>query len=130
VRHEFAGVRGWLVSKLFANGKAIRGSPGCALDQRLAVGAAPVFVKTQADAFSCPEFDSFLVEHRVHELFLTGLDGEYCVAQTAKAALSRGYQVNIVTDCLLVEAAKRTDALLEQFRQQGIRLLTAAACFG
>jgi len=128
VRHEFGGILGRAFSIIFSHGTALPGTPGAALDGRLAVGSQPVFTKPSADAFSCAAFEQFLIEHRVNELFLAGLDAEYCVRSTARGALARGYKVNIVSDGILLLAERRRDRLLRQFQREGIRLEASHGC--
>jgi nicotinamidase-related amidase len=113
-------------SRTFSHGTALPGTPGAALDRRLAVGSHPVFTKPTADAFSSSAFETFLIEHRVNELFLAGLDAEYCVRTTAKGGLARGYAVNIIADGILLLAEKHRDALLAKFRRDGARIVTSA----
>ena len=125
MRHEFGGILGRAFSKIFSHGTAL---PGAALDGRLAVGSQPVFTKPTADAFSCAAFEQFLIEHRINELFLAGLDAEYCVRSTARGALARGYKVNIVSDGILLLAEKRRDAMLRQFHREGVQLVAGDGC--
>ena len=98
VRHEFGGFLGRVFSKVFSHGTALPGTPGAALDRRLAVGPQPVFTKPTVGAFSCAAFEAWLMEHRVNELFLAGLDAEYCVRSAARGALARGYRGNVISD--------------------------------
>lgn len=129
VRHEFGGFLGRAFSKIFSHGTALPGTPGAALDRRLAVGSQPVFTKPTAGAFSSPAFEAFLIEHRVNELFLAGLDAEYCVHATARGGLARGYAVNIISDGILLQAEQRRDALLRKIEREGIRLVASNRCF-
>ena len=129
VRHEFGGLMGRVFSKTFSHGTALPDTPGAALDRRLAVGSHPVFTKPTADAFSSFGLEAFLIEHRVNELFLAGLDAEYCVRSTAKGGLARGYQVNIISDGILLLAEKHRDALLRRFQRDGTRLVSSVSCF-
>jgi nicotinamidase/pyrazinamidase len=128
VRHEFGGFLGRAFSKIFSHGTALPGTPGAALDCRLSVGSQPVFTKPTADAFSCAAFETFLIGRRVNELFLAGLDAEYCVRSTARGALARGYKVNVISDGILLLADKRRDALLRQFQRDGARLVASHDC--
>jgi nicotinamidase-related amidase len=129
VRQEFGGLMGRVFSKTFSHGTALPDTPSAALDRRLAVGSHPVFTKSTADAFSSSAFEMFLIEHRVNELFLAGLDAEYCVRSTAKAGLARGYKGNIISDGILLLAEKHRDALWRQFQRDGTRLVSSTSCF-
>ena len=129
VRQEFDGLRGRAFSKIFSHGTALPGTPGAALDHRLAVASQPVFAKPMADAFSCSDFEAFLIGQQVNELFLAGLDAEYCVRSTARGALARGYKVNIISDGILLLAEKHRESLLRQLLRDGCRFVTSTRCF-
>lgn len=123
IRQEFDGVWGRLFSKVFAGGTAIKGNPGTELDKRLAILSNHILPKPKGDAFSNPKLDELLIEHRVDEVYLVGLDAEFCVHATAQGALNRGYTVTIITDGIALQAKKKWTTLLEQYQQEGIRLM-------
>ncbi|MGB3340462.1 MAG: isochorismatase family cysteine hydrolase [bacterium] len=125
LRQEFAGFFGKMFSRLFCRGKGIKGNPGTEFDGRLFIASDHIFPKPKGDAFSDPKFEAFLIEHRINELYLTGLDAEYCVYHTAKGALSRGYNVNIITDAILLFDEKKWEDILDKYRKNGIVLQTS-----
>lgn len=122
IRQEFEGLPG-IISKLFLGGVAIKGTPGSQVDKRIAVRSDYNLYKPRGDSFSNPELDALLVKNRINELFLTGLDAEQCVHNTAQGALNRGYRVTIITDAILLSAKKKWDSLLEDYTKEGIVLL-------
>lgn len=126
VRQEFDGFWGRLISRVFAHETALKGSPGAGLDRRVLVLSSNDFSKPKGDAFSNPALGAFLVQQQVDELYLAGLDAQYCVHNTAKGALNRGYRVHILTDAIALMAEKRWDALLTDYRSEGIRLTSSA----
>lgn len=125
IRQEFAGFAGKLVSKMLLNGRSIEGNPGAEIDHRINIVSENIFPKPMASAFSNPKFEAFLDAHRITELYLTGLDAEFCVHATGKSAVKRGYQVSIIKDAVAMRAEKKWEALLKKYERDGIKLLSS-----
>ena len=133
IRQEFSGLGGAMLSGMISTmlsgkiskGTAIKGNPGTEIDKRIAIMSDYVFPKPRGDAFSNPEIEALLIEHQVNELYLVGLDAEYCVHVTAKGALNRGYTVNIITDAVALRDEEKREELLQQYREEGIILLSS-----
>ena len=100
----------------FSGDIAVAGSPGAAFDGRLAAVPARIFSKYRADAFHTKEFERYLAERGIGTLYLTGIALEFCVGETAKGALSRGYGVTLIEDAVIPAFAssrkKKLDALV------------------
>lgn len=124
IRQQFEGIIG-VFAKAYGNDALIKGSPGEQVDRRIAIRSDYNLSKPRGDAFSNPELSALLVRNRVNELYLTGLDAEHCVHNTAKGALNRGYRVNIVTDAILLSAKEKWNSLMEEYKKEGIVLLTS-----
>jgi len=94
------------------------------IDRRIKVINSNDFEKNRTDAFSNHQFEQLLIDQRVNELYLVGVDAAYCVYYTALGGLQRGYTVNVVSDAV----ASRSDmaVVLERYRRKGIRVLTSA----
>lgn len=86
------------IYRAISKGRSIKGHPGTAFDARLHVVNKNYFSKQMSDSFSNPELESFLINNNVNEIFITGLDAEKCVYNTAKGALNRGCKVTIISD--------------------------------
>jgi nicotinamidase/pyrazinamidase len=125
LRQEFSGLFGEIFSKIFCKGKGIKGNPGTGFDDRLLIVSDHVFTKPKGDAFSNPVFEAFLIEHQIDELYLSGLDAEFCVYHTAKGAVNRGYRVNILTDAILLLNEKKWDRVMEKYEKYGIILMSS-----
>lgn len=125
VQQEFDGNLGRMISKIFAGGTAIKGNPGTEIDERILNLSNHIFSKTKGDAFSNPKLDEFLIKHQVNEVYIVGLDAEFCVHATATGALNRGYHVNIITDGIALRVEKKWEKLLNQYLQEGIRLMSS-----
>lgn len=56
--------------------------------------------KETPSAFFNTGLDSYLKEHKIEELYILGLNSEYCVSFTSIAAFDRGYKTFIVEDLI------------------------------
>ena len=76
-----------------------KGNPGWELHESLDARGDDVFIEKEAsDSFYETDLDSTLRENKVDHVFVTGLQTEFCVDATCRAALSRGYRVTLVSD--------------------------------
>jgi nicotinamidase-related amidase len=127
IKQEFAGFWGTIFSRVFAKGTAIKGNPGAEIDKRISLSSDHIFSKPKGDAFANPELGSFLIKNQVNDLYLVGLDAEYCVYATAQGALNRGYTVNIITDSVLwdghiLQTDEKRDKIIKKYKESGIIL--------
>lgn len=124
VKQEFGGRFGTLISNIFAHGTAQKGKPGAELDRRLEIVSDLLFSKPRANAYSNPDFGACLKKCGASDLYLAGVDAEYCVWSTARAAKRRGFNVHLVIDALLLKNKARWKRLLEKYRKEGFRLVS------
>jgi len=76
-----------------------RGLPGWELHPVLQpAGAEPILDKTTSDTFASTSLDDELKARGITHLVIAGLQSEYCIKQTTLGALTRGYQVTLVSD--------------------------------
>jgi nicotinamidase-related amidase len=75
------------------------------LVQGLRIVNDKTFVKNRVSCFTNPELTRFLRENHVTELETVGVDGNYCVAASARAGVKKGFSVLFNQQC--VEAAKK-----------------------
>ncbi len=124
IRQEFDGFVGTMISKIFSKGTAMKGNAGTEIDRRISIVSDHIFPKPKGDAFSNPGFERFLTDCRINELYLSGLDAEFCVFHTARGALNRGYKVNILTDCIALRRIQKWDDLMMKYKRNCIALTT------
>ncbi|HRY30497.1 MAG TPA: cysteine hydrolase [Elusimicrobiota bacterium] len=127
IRQEYEGLWARTIAKTLFGGRGLPGRPGTQIDKRVAVVSDAIFPKRIGDAFSNPSLSDFLVKNQVDELILTGLDAQHCVHATARGALNRGYKVTAVTDALALMAENKWDALMKDYREEGILLTSSGA---
>tara|TARA_E500000318_G_scaffold100750_1_gene103667 strand:- start:170 stop:874 length:705 start_codon:yes stop_codon:yes gene_type:complete len=94
IRQTFTG---WYINflvKLLNEGRGSPKSKGLDIDARIDGDIDHDIVKSRADAFHEPELSRVLDRQHVGKLIIVGLDGDFCVNATMKAALDRGYDVS------------------------------------
>ncbi len=115
------------LGRMLSGGRALRGHPGARTDARVRqIAGAPDFPKERSDGFSNPALDEWLRAHQVDELYLVGLDAEYCVNRTARGALNRGYKVHVIRDAVTTRSSTPLSVLLEKIKANGADLPSLA----
>lgn len=75
------------------------GNPGWAIHPSLETRESDLFVqKSASDAFYETTLDTLLHKQGINHLVVTGLQSEYCVDTTCRSALSKNYDVTLVSD--------------------------------
>ena len=93
------GVPVVLIQHEEADGPLQWGTLGWQLDTRLAVCESDLRVrKTATDSFYKTELQDLLASRGVDRLVVCGLQSEFCVDSTVRAALARAYPVVLVSD--------------------------------
>lgn len=93
-RARAAGAPVFLIQHEEDDGPLQHGTEGWQLDERLVVEPGDVRVrKTATDSFHRTELQSLLQSHAVDKLVVCGLQSEFCVDSTVRAALALGYQI-------------------------------------
>jgi nicotinamidase-related amidase len=120
---EVAYIRQVFSSNLFVRLHGGRRAGKVMIDRRIKVVNSNDFEKNRTDAFSNRRFEQLLIDNRVDELYLTGVDAAYCVYYTALGALNRGYRVVVVTDA--VATRQNLSEVLDRYRRKGIGVITS-----
>ncbi|MBN2041394.1 MAG: cysteine hydrolase [Spirochaetes bacterium] len=107
--------------------RTIDGLPGTEMDSRISVINNNDFTKKIGDSFSNPELNTFLIRNHVNKLYLAGLDAAYCVRFTAMGGINRGYSVYVLKDAVMTQ--KNLDDILEQYKKDGIGVITSTEFF-
>ena len=131
IKQEFDGLWGKTLSRAVFCGSDIKGQSGTKVDKRIAMLSNYKFSKPQGDSFANPMLNEFLTGHRVNELYLAGLDPEFCIYATARGALNRGYKVNVITDAILswrdatcIWPKNNKEGIFEKYRKEGIKIIS------
>ncbi len=135
-RASKAGVRVVYIRHMFDNnfitrilpGRDLEGEPGAQMDARINMINQNDFTKTISDSFSNPRLDEFMIANQVNDLYLVGLDAAYCVYNTAKGALNRGYKITIVKDAIMTK--KNMSDVLKRYEKEGIAFTSSKEIVG
>ena len=121
---EVVYIRQVFSSNLFVRLHGGRRQGTVIVDRRLKLVSDNDFAKNRTDAFSSRQFEQFLIDKQVNELFLVGVDAAYCVYYTALGARNRGYTVTVVQDAVL--SRNRMEKVLARFKRKGIAVFPSS----
>jgi len=124
IRQIFSTFLGKLLSRILLKGITIKDEPGCELDERLETEGAITIDKQQQNAFSGTDLNSILQSRGVNEIYICGLDGAYCVAETAKGGLRNNFDVTLLDDAIITNKASRWRKRKQTLASQGVKLET------
>ncbi len=110
---------------IFRNGAAVAGTPGTALDERIAVVGDERFAKHTGNAFSNAALGERLAALAVDHVLIGGVYADACVLATAKGARARGLTVTVVTDAIATASRRRLARAITQYTRAGIGLTTS-----
>ena len=98
-RARAAGVPVFFVQHCEANSPFAPGNAGWQINSRVAPDAGePVIEKWACSSFYKTDLDQRLRAAGIDTLVIAGLQSEFCVDSTVRAALARGYPVTLVSD--------------------------------
>lgn len=119
VRQEWSLPVTKVLARLTMQGQAIEGTDGIELAAPFQGLVHHEIIKRVQDGFETGALDALLEQLDVGRLRIVGLDGQYCVAKTAQGALSRGYQVELVTAGILSGNPDKARAALQATQANG-----------
>jgi len=122
IRQVFRHWPAIVAMKLLMGGIGTPGRKGLAFDRDLKTGEAPVFEKPIGDAFFNPALDAYFAEKKIGHLRLTGLDACQCVQFTAKGALNRAYDVEIIEPAIMTVTPEKWGAIKSGLEAGGARI--------
>lgn len=124
IRQVFSTFLGKLFSRILLKGITIKGEPGCELDERLKTEGTFTIDKQQQNAFSGTDLNSTLQNWGVKEIYICGLDGAYCVAETAKGGLHNNFGVTLLDGAIITNKASRWAKRKQALSSLGAKLET------
>ena len=127
IRQEWSEPATRLIAKLTMKGQAVAGTPGTEVAKPFNTMFTHEVVKRVQDGFETGELDALLESLNVGKVIIAGLDGEYCVARTAEAALNRGYDVELATNGIMTSRTDKLGAVIEKLTLLGARTVGDSA---
>ena len=89
----------------------------------------PVFSKTGFSAFAAEGLEEYLKEQEIHHLLIAGLETPVCVYQTVLDALSKDFEVTLLSDAVNARRADDAHWVLTSLRSEGVNVLPSETVF-
>ncbi|MDR2599542.1 MAG: cysteine hydrolase [Oscillospiraceae bacterium] len=105
------------------NFPVIEGTPGVEIDSRINIVSEYIFDKYSGSAFSNIEFEDFLIQNQINELYLVGVAADECVYDTALAGLKRGYIVNFYANAVGAKNDRNIDRAISRINEKGANIV-------
>jgi len=106
------------------NYAAVEGTPGVDIDPGIKIVSDNIFDKFAADSFTNTDFENFLVQNQVNEIFVCGVMADQCVYETALRAFDRGYIVNYFENAVGSISDRNISNAVKKLKKKGINIIT------
>lgn len=114
-----------LFNRFLFQGNLIKDTKSTQFDKRLQVVNNIEFTKSIQDSFQNKEFESFLIQNEIDELYLVGVDAKACIYSTALGAKNRNYKTFIVSDAIASINNENLTEILTKYEHDGLSIITA-----
>lgn len=111
------------IANFFRNKAAVEGTPGIEIDPRIKIVSDIFFDKNQPDAFSNSDFEKYLIQNKINELYICGVMADQCVYYTSMAALNRNYKVNYIINAVGSTNMNKIKKAAEKLNKKGINII-------
>lgn len=101
-------------------GFTISGSIGSKIDKRIKIASKNYFEKQFDNAFTNKNLLKFIMDKRINEVELVGVDGSGCVAKIAKGAIKAGLKVSILNDSIATITPEKFTKISIKLKQFGV----------
>ena len=108
---------------VFRNYAVIEGTLGVEIDPRINIASENVFNKYSPNAFSSLDFENFLINNQINELYLCGVMADECVYKTALGAFNKGYIVNYYGNAVGSSSVKKIEKAIKKLERKGINII-------
>jgi nicotinamidase-related amidase len=105
------------------NSSYAKGSPGAQFDKRIKTTSGLEVIKRAKDSFKNTNLDSILINNKVTELYIVGLDAAECINATIEASQNRNYTVNLIEEAILSKSTEMKDSMIVVFKDRGVNVL-------
>ncbi len=97
--------------------------PAPDFDSTLNIVSSNIFIKVEGDAFTSPEFISFLESKNIKEIVLVGLMADKCIYDTALGGKEKAYDITIVPEGIVGLTPKKKEKAIKKMQEKGIKIL-------
>lgn len=81
-----------------------------------------IFIKNRANCFTNPKLIRFLHKNSITELELVGIDGNYCIAASARAGKKNGFSVLLNQPCIEAARTDRFGRTIRNLQKLGVTI--------
>ena len=65
----------------------------------------------------------FMEMRKIEELYIVGLDGQFCVKETVKGAIKEKYRVNLINNAILFKNESKREEVFEKLKEIGANII-------
>lgn len=105
------------------NYAVVEGTSGIEIDPRIKIVSVFIFDKYASSSFTNLDFENFLIENQINELFLCGVMADECVYETALSALGRGYTVNYYANAVGSSSIRNIEKAIRKLNKRGVNII-------
>ena len=103
------------LNRLIMQNRFIKGTEGSKIDSRIKILSNNFYTKNIGDSLSNIGLESELKRLEISEIYIVGLDAKYCVFNTGKGAVKRGYTAYVLKDCVLTKNMNNLEKLWNNY---------------
>ncbi len=97
---------------------------GAELAPDLKVVSENIFTKYKTNALTSEAFVDFINENEISDFYLTGADASVCVKSTCYNLCKKGYDVNVLSDCICSYDKRKMDEMISYYKKKGSEVIT------
>jgi len=112
------------IKNKFNNYAVVEGTPGVEIDPRIIIVTENIFDKYAPSMFSNIDFENYLIQNQINELFVCGVMADECVYETALEAFNKGYIVNYIGNAVGSINDRRIENAIRKLRKRGINIIS------
>jgi nicotinamidase-related amidase len=105
------------------NYACLEGTYGVEIDPRINVVSQNIFDKYAPDSFSSRDFENYLIENRINELYLCGVMADECVYKTALGGYNRNYKIHYISNAVGSTSVKNIEKAINRLDKKGIYII-------
>jgi len=107
----------------YRNYSGIEGTSGIEIDPRINIVSENIFTKNSSNAFTNKDFENYLIQRKINELYLCGVMADVCVYETSLGAFNRNYKVNYISNAVGAISAKDIEKTIQKLKKKGINII-------
>ena len=111
------------IANFFQGNVTIKGTDGIEIDPRIHLVSENIFEKNKGDSFTNKEFEQFLINNEVNEIFVCGIMAHGCVYATALGGQNRNYKVNYISNAVGAPKNKNIENAIKKLKDKEINII-------